>query len=258
MSPVAVEMHGGIAVIIIDDQHNGNALTGSTTAGLIDGLSEAGKAGATAVVLTGSEGMFCAGGDLRVLEEWSGWEPLRRRDYLARGPHAIARAIDDSGLASVAAVNGYAGGAGMDLAMVCDIRLASPRARFCEAYVNIGVVPGDGGAWLLPRIVGMGRAMDLLLTGRTIAADEALAWGLVTEVVGADQLLSRAIETAERLGSRSPTARSLTRELVLGSGAETWGEHLERVGFVMAAVAGGDEHRQAVEVTSRQVLGRRA
>lgn len=254
-STVTLEADGSVATLRIDDPAHANALTAETSHGLIAGFEEAAAAGARCVVLTGSDRFFCAGGDLTVLREWTDWEPLARRRYLQEGPHAIARALRDSGLASVAAVNGAASGAGMDLALLCDIRIAAPEATFCEAYVNVGVVPGDGGAWLLPRVVGLGRAMDLLLTGRTLLVDQALDWGVVTEVVEDDGLLARARKIGERLASRPPSARRLTRELALEAGGQTWEEHLHHASLVMASVAGSDEHREALGSVLARVMG---
>lgn len=244
---VSLDIDSTVATLRIDDPAHANALTAETVRGLLDGLEQAHAAGARCVILTGSGRFFCAGGDLRVLRVWSDWEPLQRREYLETGPHAVGRALRESGMASVAAVNGAASGAGMDLALSCDVRVAATDARFCEAYVNVGVVPGDGGAWLLPRLIGMGRAMELLLTGRELDASEALAWGVVTALVDPGDLLGRACEVAARLASRPPLARRLTRDLVLAAQGQTWEEHLEHVALLMASVAGGDEHRQTLD-----------
>ena len=125
---------------------------------------------------------------------WHEWSSLERRSYLDTGPHELGRVLFESRFATVAAVNGAAFGAGLDVALLCDVRLASRSARFSPAYVNVGVIPGDGGAWLLPRIVGHGRAMDLLLSGRALDARDALTWGLVSEVCEPDALVDRATE----------------------------------------------------------------
>jgi enoyl-CoA hydratase/carnithine racemase len=256
-STVTLEMEASVATLRIDDVSRANALAEDTARGLIAGFERAAADGGQCVILTGSGRFFCAGGDLNVIREWSDWEPLERREYLERGPHAIGRALRASGMASVAAVNGAASGAGMDLALLCDVRVASPEARFCEAYINIGVVPGDGGAWLLPRMIGLGRAMDLLLSGRTLPAQEALDWGIVTELVEGEQLLPRAREIAERLASRPPVARRLTREIVLEAGGQTWEEHLHHISLLMASVAGSAEHREALKpVLARIMEGR--
>ena len=135
---------------------------------------------AGAIVLTGQGSVFSAGGDLDVLSEWHTWSLERRSRYVEEGPQAVISWLLNAPVATVCAVNGAAYGAGFELALACDLRIASTDATFCEAFIRIEVVPGDGGTWLLPRFVGIGRALDMLLTGRVVAADEALSIGLVS------------------------------------------------------------------------------
>jgi len=111
-------------------------------------------------------------------------------------------------------VNGPAIGAGCDVACMCDIRVASSSATFAESFVKIGLVPGDGGAWLLPRAVGQSRAREMAFTGDTITADIALAWGLVSYVVADADLLSKAISIAERIAANPPLAVRMTKKLM--------------------------------------------
>jgi enoyl-CoA hydratase/carnithine racemase len=243
---VARERHGDVSVVTIDDPRRANALTAETVDGLLEALAAAAQDGTRCVVLTGSGTAFCAGGDAAMLSSWHEWEPLERKRYLEHGPHAVGRALRDGGFATLAAVNGAAYGAGMDIALSCDVRVAAPSARFCEAYVKIGVIPGDGGAWLLPRIIGHARALELLLTGREIDADQALAWGVVTHLADGEALLETALVLARELASVPLTAQRLTRELVYGAATESWSEHLETIGSWMAILAGSAEHRDAL------------
>jgi enoyl-CoA hydratase/carnithine racemase len=237
---------GDISVITLDEPTTSNALTPETVEGLLDALATAAGDGTRCVVLTGTGNAFCAGGDTRMLSSWHDWEPLERKRYLENGPHACGHALRDGGFATVAAVNGAAYGAGMDIALSCDVRVASPLARFCQAYVNVGVIPGDGGAWLLPRMIGHGRALELLLTGREVDAEEALVLGIVTHLVEPERLLEEAAALAERLASRPATAQRLTRELVYAGASQSWAEHLEAIGLWMAVVGGSREHRDAL------------
>jgi enoyl-CoA hydratase/carnithine racemase len=253
---VTRERRGEISVVTLDDPRTANALTAETVDRLLEELAGAAEDGTRCVVLTGSGTAFCAGGDAGLLSRWHEWEPLERKRYLERGPHAVGKALREGGFASVAAVNGAAYGAGMDIALSCDVRVASPGARFCEAYVRVGVIPGDGGAWLLPRVIGLGRALELLLTGREIDAEQALAWGVVTHLAEAEALLETALEVAGRLASVPPTAQRLTRELVWGAAAESWPEHLETIGSLMAIVGGSAEHRDALQRVMSSRRGR--
>ena len=114
----------------------------------------------------------------------------------------------------IAAVNGHAIGAGLDLACMCDIRIASDKAKFAESFVKLGIIPGDGGAWLLPRIIGMSRAAELSYTGDMIDAQQALEWNLVSRVVPHDELLAAANALALRIAANAPHAVRLTKRLM--------------------------------------------
>ncbi len=243
---VSRDVTGAVAVVTIDEPDKGNSLTEATLEGLHRELEASAAEGLEAIVLTGSGSIFCSGGDMAALTSWHEWESHERRAYLEAGPHELGRMMFESSFATVAAVNGAAYGAGMDVALLCDVRLASSAARFSPAYVNVGLVPGDGGAWLLPRIAGQGRALELLLSGRVLGAAEALEWGVVTEVCEADALVGRAIEVAEHLASRPTTARHLIRKLVFAGASQSWPEHLEAVAGEMAVLGGTEEHREAI------------
>lgn len=106
---------------------------------------------------------------------------------------------------TIAAVNGPAIGAGCDLALICDIRLAATNAVFAESFVKVGIIPGDGGAWLLPRAVGLSRACEMAFTGEPVDAQQALAWGLVSQLVEPEQLLDAALDLARRIAATHHT-----------------------------------------------------
>jgi enoyl-CoA hydratase/carnithine racemase len=133
------------------------------------------------VVVTGAGDAFCSGIDLSVLEA-VGDEPLALKSMLTEGVHEVARAVDELSKPVIAAVNGVAVGAGMDMALMCDIRVMAQSARMSEGYIRVGLVPGDGGCYYLPRLVGMAKALELMWTGDFVDADEALRIGLATKV----------------------------------------------------------------------------
>jgi enoyl-CoA hydratase/carnithine racemase len=166
------------------------------------------------VIVTGEGRAFCAGLDLdqaRTLPDMPAAVMLREQESWARsiaGFRHLSKPV-------IAAVNGAAAGAGMALALAADIRVASTAARFNAAFVRIGLSGGDcGTSWLLPRLVGFGRASELVLTGRFVDAPEALAIGMVTEVVEPDALLERALETAGAICANSPVGISLTKQVL--------------------------------------------
>ncbi|MGN6689672.1 MAG: crotonase/enoyl-CoA hydratase family protein [Sphingopyxis sp.] len=170
-----------------------------------------------AVVLTGKGKAFCAGGNVKHMRERAGMfagSPFEIRNRYRTGIQLIPAALYDLEVPVVAAINGPAIGAGLDLACMCDIRVAADTAVFAESFVKLGIVPGDGGAWLLPRVIGMAKASLLTLTGETIDASRALDYGLVTEVVASDHLLSRALEIASQIAANPGHATRLAKRLL--------------------------------------------
>ena len=170
-----------------------------------------------AIVLTGAGKAFCAGGNVKHMRDKAGMfggSPFEIRNRYRTGIQMIPTALYELEVPVVAAVNGPAIGAGLDLACMCDVRVASSRALFAESFVKLGIVPGDGGAWLLPRVIGMARASLLTLTGETIDAAKALEYGLVAEVVEPDQVLGRALEVAQSIAANPGHATRMAKRLL--------------------------------------------
>ncbi|NLX15758.1 MAG: enoyl-CoA hydratase, partial [Ramlibacter sp.] len=143
------------------------------------------------VILTGAGSAFSSGGNVKHMRDREGMfggSPAQIRNGYRHGIQRIPRALWELEVPAIAAVNGPAIGAGCDLTCMCDIRIASTKAQFAESFAKIGIIPGDGGAWLLPRVVGMSRASEMAFTGEPIDAQTALAWGLVSRVVEPEQL----------------------------------------------------------------------
>src|SRR3954466_8665284 len=187
---VRYDERGAVAVVTIDRHQRRNAIDGRTAQALVDALErfEADDA-ARVMVLTGAGEAFCAGADLTAIAS------LAPRANGPDGPLGFTRRTSTK--PTIAAVDGWAVAGGLELALWCDLRVASDRARFGCLERRWGVPLIDGGTWRLPRIVGMGRALDMILTGRVVEADEALAMGLVTAI--ADDPLAHAIALGERL-----------------------------------------------------------
>ncbi|WP_009475996.1 enoyl-CoA hydratase/isomerase family protein [Rhodococcus sp. JVH1] len=164
------------------------------------------------VRVTGADGAFCAGVDLDDFAEIT--STLGRQEVLHDRVHRVAAAAMELDKPLIAAVDGVAVGAGMDMALACDIRLASTRARFSEAYVRVGLIPGDGGAHLLPRIVGQARALELLWTGRFVEAQEALDLGIVLSLHSPDDLPAVVDDLCRRLADGPPVAIRAIKRLV--------------------------------------------
>jgi enoyl-CoA hydratase len=187
---VRYDDQGAVAVVTIDRQQRRNAIDGRTAQALVDALERfEADDGARVMVLTGAGEAFCAGADLPAIAT------LAPRADGPDGPLGFTRRTPTK--PTIAAIDGWAVAGGLELALWCDLRVASPRSRFGCLERRWGVPLIDGGTWRLPRIVGMGRALELILTGRVVESDEALAIGLVTSVV--TDPLAEAVAVAERL-----------------------------------------------------------
>lgn len=175
------------------------------------------------VILTGAGSTFSGGGDLKMMQERSGMfagNPVQLRSAYLRGIHRVPRRLARFEKPLIAAINGPAIGAGLDLACMCDLRIAANGARMGSTFVKLGLVPGDGGAYLLARIVGFPRALELVLTGRLIDTIEAERIGLINEVVEVeqgDELMEAALRTAGRICNNAPLAVRLAKSAMYHS-----------------------------------------
>ena len=214
-----VEREDSILTVRMDSPETRNALSEPAQMQEFVDLCAAVKADRSVkvVVLTGNGPAFCAGGNVKDMRERGGifaGSPYELRESYRNGIQRIPLALYDLDVPVVAAINGPAIGAGLDLACMCDVRISADTAKFAESFVKLGIVPGDGGAWLLPRIVGMPKASLMALTGDTIDAAKALEWGLVTEVVPAAELLSAALDVARRMAANPSHGLRLTKRLL--------------------------------------------
>ena len=223
---IDVAVDGGVSTVTIDRQDALNALNVETLTEFRDRLRElAADDGVRVVVLTGAgEKAFVAGADIKYM---SGLAPDDAKGWGALG-HEAARLLETMPKPTIAAINGFALGGGCELALACDFRYASSRAKLGQPEINLGIVPGWGGTQRLARVCGIGVAKELIFSGRTVDAEEALRIGLVNAL--ADPVLDKALETAHELAGKSPVALALAKRLVnlspgaLDSEAESFGE----------------------------------
>lgn len=219
MTLILVERSGPVAIMRINRPLSMNALGAAGDGDAVEAACAAlnGDIGVRCAIITGQGKAFSAGGDLKAMKEksgaFSGGGPDIREGF--RGNiHRIARSLYGLEMPMIAAVNGPAIGLGCDIATMADIRLASDKATFGVPFLKIGLVPGDGGAWLLPRAIGMSRAAELFFSGDAIDASTAERWGLVSRVVPHAALLAEATALAARIAVHSPHALRMTKSLL--------------------------------------------
>jgi enoyl-CoA hydratase/carnithine racemase len=201
-------------------------------------------------ILTGAGTAFSSGGDVRAMKaaaEQRAHVPVHTPAYYKSGIQRIPLAFERLDVPIVAAVNGPAVGAGLDLACMCDMRIAGQSARFAESFVKMGIIAGDGGAWLLPRIVGYSKACEMAFTGDMLNAQEALACGLVSQVVPDEDLLATARALAERIAANPPHAVRLTKRLLMEGRHVRLDTLLEMAAAMQSLAHATADHREAVE-----------
>lgn len=241
------EKSSAIATITLNRPEKLNAFDNGMLADWAAALRECqADDGVAVVILTGAGRAFSAGGDLGTMGDVEGNAALYIGDYLRNNVHPVARAVDALQKPYICAVNGVATGAGMDMALMADIRYAARSARFAETYIKVGLIPGDGGAYLLPRLVGLTKALELLWSGDFVDAEEAERIGLVSKVFDDDQLMAGVQELAERLASGPTIAIRLMKQAVYRSLRMDFLSALDNVAGPMGVAFNTADHREAV------------
>ncbi|MDD0999431.1 crotonase/enoyl-CoA hydratase family protein [Pseudomonas sp. TNT2022 ID1044] len=252
MSPfLQIEREGGIVTVRMNHPDTRNALTTrEQIQEFVDLCAELRRDMSVRVmVLTGTGSAFCAGGNVKDMHERGGifaGSPYELRNTYRDGIQRIPLAIYELDIPVIAAVNGPAIGAGLDLACMCDIRLAAPKAIFAESFVRLGIVPGDGGAWLLPRIIGIPKASLMAFTGDAIDAAKALEWGLVEQVCTHETLQSEAQALARRIASNPGHALRLCKRLLREGQHMRLDSLLELSAAYQALAHHTEDHHEAV------------
>ncbi|GAA1704060.1 MAG: crotonase/enoyl-CoA hydratase family protein [Dietzia sp.] len=211
-----------------------------------------------AVVLTGAGSAFSAGGNVKDMVDKAGMfggSPYELRNGYRGGIQRIPRALYHCEVPVVAAVNGPAVGAGCDLAVMCDLRVASTKAWFAESFVQLGIIPGDGGAWLLTKAIGPARAAEMALTGDRVKAEQAAAWGLVNEVVEPENLLEAAHALAARVAKNPPHAVRMAKKLLRESQHQSLESLLELSAAMQALAHHTADHREALAAFGEKRAG---
>ena len=239
------QLDGDVAVITLNRPDRFNAIDARLAAGTVDALDKAGGE-ARAVVLTGKGKAFCSGADLSQL----------MGDYETGGPdlagllndvfHPMVNALANSKVPTVAAVNGVAAGAGLGIALGCDMRIMAESAFLTSSFTAIGLVPDSGTTWWLPRHVGVSKAIELTMTNKRVNAEEARSLGLCVEVVPDGEVVVRAVELAATLADMVPDSLVTTRRLIRDAAALSFGEALEAEQVEQGRLGKTSEHREGV------------
>lgn len=251
MGLIAEDRRGAILIWTLDREARLNALPDLTDGDEVAAACERANTDHTVrcVVLTGAGRAFSAGGDLtamrdrRDLFEGSGAEIRVRYRRLV---HRIVRALYDLEVPLVSAVNGPAMGLGCGVAASADIRIASDRASFGVPFLKLGIIPGDGGAWRLPRDIGYARAAEMLFTGRSIDAETAERWGLVNRVVPHERLMDEALAVAAQIAAQPPHALRMAKTLMRQGRDQTFEQILELSAAMQALAHQTDDHQEGV------------
>ena len=250
MSFLKITREGPIVVLTMNQPETRNALTGNTAVEEIVRACEdvQNDQGVRALILTGEGPVFCSGGNVKDMQKYAQgtFSPAEVREEYRRGIQRVPKALYNLDVPTIAAVNGPAIGAGLDLACMCDMRVASETATFAESFVRVGIVPGDGGAWLLPRTVGRSKAAEMAFTGDPINAEQALAAGLLSQVVAPTELMGAALALAQRIARNPGSILRMTKRLLREGERSTLESLLELSASFQALAHSDPDHHEAV------------
>lgn len=251
MTHLRFERQGPLAILTLDREDARNAWSEPMLDAFLEALDtiEADDA-LRVVILTGAGRAFSAGGDLKLMRDHAGMfagDPVTLRNNYTRGIQRVPRRMARFDKPVIAALNGAAIGAGLDLACMCDIRIAAPHVKLGSTFVKVGLVPGDGGAYLLSRVIGFPRALEMILTGRIVGAEEALSMGLVNAVVPAESLMDTARERAMALAKLPPLAMQLTKSACYHAHGKSLEDALNLAATYQGIVQNTEDHDACVE-----------
>ena len=258
MSFASYEKTGRIAVVTMNRPEARNAIgTLEDCQDLANALLRAhDDPEVSAVILTGAGKAFCSGGDLKAIRERTGIGPQSKPDgtraNYRRGVQHIIRTLADVEVATIAAINGPAIGLGMDIAILCDMRIAAASAKLASSFVKVGIIPGDGGAWILTQAIGPARAAEMILTGDAIDAEEAARIGLVNKTAPDDQLMAEAAKLAERVAVNPPRTIRLAKRLLRESQHGRLADVMELSSAFQALAHETADHKEAVDAFSEK------
>jgi enoyl-CoA hydratase/carnithine racemase len=247
-SPVTLVQDNKVAIITLNRPEVLNAINEEMLPPWLEALEECRTNPDIAViVVTGAGEAFCRGGDTTRLGAHTVPSPLEIKEQFWDRLHAIPKKLAEIDKPVIAAVNGLASGAGVDVSLQCDIRFAARSANFRVSYTAFGLVPGNGGTYFLPRIVGEAKALELFWSAEPISAEEALAIGMVNQVFEDDEFMPRSLQFAHSIAERAPLAMKLVKRAVKQSMAMDLPTHLDMVSSHMLLTRPSEDHAEAIK-----------
>ena len=248
---VLYEQDDRIVKITLNRPDTRNALSGDIIEGLVEYIQKADKdKNVGCVILTGAGKSFSSGGNLQEIKDMTTKDQMTQaqlEDWYRFGIQKIPITMNSIDVPVVAAVNGHAIGAGNDLCTMCDIRIAGEDAKFSESFLRIGIIPGDGGSWFLPKIIGLARANEMILTCDVLDANKALDWGLVSKVVPNENLMIEAQKLANNIAAQPPEASRRAKRLLRMSQNVPLQDALEMAASQQSMLQQLDDHREAID-----------
>ena len=248
---IIYEQDHRVVTITLNRPDTRNALSGDLIDGLINALKKANRdKNVGCVILTGAGKSFSSGGNLQEIKNMTTKDNMSQsqlEDWYRFGIQKIPLTMNAIDVPIVAAVNGHAIGAGNDLCTMCDIRIAGEDAKFSESFLRIGIIPGDGGSWFLPKIIGLSRAAEMILTCDVLDAEKALNWGLVSQIVKNEELIIQAKKIANKIASQPPEATRRAKRLLRMSQNVSLDNALEMAASQQSILQMMDDHREALD-----------
>lgn len=249
------EQNGAVITLTLNRPDSRNAIAlHADCEDLINAVERANNdASVSCIVLTGAGVSFCAGGDIKAMKERPAAgigardKPDATRANYRKGIQKVARVLWENEIPIICAINGHAIGVGLDLATLCDIRIAVPKAKFASSFIKMGLVPGDGGAWILPRAVGLDKASELIFTGDILSAEQALEFGIISLIVEPEQLMPEALTLAARIAANPARSLRLAKLLLREGQQQRLSDVLELSAAFQGMAHETGDHMEAVD-----------
>lgn len=253
-----------VATLTLNQPDSRNSLSDDMIRDVVAGLEKFRlDEAANVLIITGAGKSFCSGGDLKMMNRWQkddgtgeknddAFSPIRQRDRYREGIQRIPLTFAKIEKPIIAAVNGAAVGAGCDLALMADIRFAGEHAKFGEVFCKLGLAPGDGGAYFLPRLVGIEKACELIFTGDIIDAEEALKIGLVSRLVSGDSLMAEVRALALKMAAGPVLALKMAKFAIYRGLNQSLEESLQLMALMQSMLHGTEDHREGIRALAEK------